>query len=65
MARQEIRDMQGLKAEIQDRGTDKILFSHRAPNMGIIGRYNTVSDITYDKNGKIVGYGNQLMTLLS
>lgn len=64
-SRKEIRDPKGLVAEIRDSGTDKILYGYRYPNVGILGHYNTVNDITYDKNGKIVGYGDQLTTLLS
>lgn len=34
-------------------------------NGNILGRYDTVGDMTYDKNGNTVGRGDQRMLLLN
>ena len=60
----EIRDTKGLVAEVRQSGTDKILYGYRAPNVGILGRYCSHNNTTYDKNGRIVGYGDLLATLV-
>lgn len=60
----QIRDTKGIVAEVRQSGTDQVLYGYRAPNQGILGRYCQYNNTTYDKNGRIVGHGNLLMTLV-
>lgn len=64
MYEQVIRDNKGIRGYIRESGSDKLLIGARAPQLGILGRYVEHNNITYDSKGNIVGYGNQLMTLL-
>jgi hypothetical protein len=50
-----------LKAYEQDNGWEIVLLDGGGR---VLGRYLKATDITVDKNGRLVGYGNQLYSLL-
>jgi hypothetical protein len=51
-----------LKAYEDDRGSEIVLLT---PGGRVLGRFLKATGITIDSGGKLIGYGNQLMTLLS